>query len=157
MVRKFSGGKIQNVHYFPVVPEYSSFAISNDNRKPYLAASTTSTKLEEEAGYSGNTNQLWLYTPSKKLLNLKTFKCLQSTDGYKVDLGQCTAETNERQTWYCSSDSLYSKRKGTKSYLRFPGVHFSLGKNADYKWVASKDHGAPNRSICDIPDAYKGW
>ena len=124
-----------------------------------MTASTKRSKLEEQSQYTGNLNQLWLYTPSRKLMNLKTLECLDSGDPKEVLLRPCTAENNETQKWYCSpSDELYSIKKGVPSYLQYLGTHFQMGSNKqDSKWIANKGTGFPSRSICDIPDAYKGW
>ena len=144
---------------FPqTVPEYSSFVISSPNGEPYMAASKTSHKLDYEIKYTGNSNQLWLYTPSKKLLNLKTLKCLDFKD--TVELRHCNSlvDRNTTQTWFCnysSSHQLLGRYKGNTLNLHFSGREFYLGGGVG-QWVANKGHGTPIRSICDIPHTYKG-
>jgi hypothetical protein len=122
-----------------------------------MAAETTSNQLDHESKYTGNPNQLWLYTPSKKLLNLKTLECLDGKNNLRVALRRCTGDRNATQMWHCNSsaDKLYGIYGGAKWYLDFTGSHFYMGGDASYKWVANK--GAVSRSICDIPDTYKGW
>ena len=122
-----------------------------------MAASKTSYKLDYETKYTGNLNQLWLYTPSKKLLNLKTLKCLDFKE--TVDLRHCNylVHRNTTQTWYCNSSShqLHAGYKGITMNLDFSGLEFYLGDEVR-RWMANKGHGTPSRSICDIPDTYKG-
>ncbi len=148
----------ENRFFFFSVPEYSSFAISSlQGQQPYIAASTLK-ELDHEIKYTGGPNQLWLYTPSKKLLNLKTLKCLDFKDS-PVALRRCTVEKNTTtQMWHCNSSSgvLYGMHGGTKSNLDFSGLHFLMGGEVK-KWEANKGTGVPSRSICDIPDTYKGW
>lgn len=124
-----------------------------------MTAGITRSKLEDESQYTGNLNQLWLYTPSRKLMNLKTLECLDSGDPREVQLRPCTAGNNETQKWYCSpSHGLYAMKKGGRSYLHYLGIHFYMGGDKQLtKWVANKGTGVPSRSICAIPDAYKGW
>ncbi|CAB4013571.1 Hypothetical predicted protein [Paramuricea clavata] len=121
-----------------------------------MAAETTSNQLDRESKYTGNLNQLWLYTPSKKLLNLKTLECLDGKDNLRVALRRCTVDRNATQMWHCNSsaDKLYGIYDGAKWYLDFTSSRFYMGFDANYKWVANK--GAVSRSICDIPDTYKG-
>ena len=145
---------------FPLnVPKYSSFVISSANGEPYMAASKTSNKLDDEVEYTGNSNQLWLYTPSKKLLNLKTLKCLDFKDTRHVDLRHCNSlvDRNTTQTWYCNRPSLqlHGRYKGNTLNLDYSGLEFYLGGQGK-RWVANKGQGTPSRSICDIPDTYKG-
>ena len=149
---------IDELNLFPIlVPKYSSFVISSPGGEPYVVASRTSNRLDYDTKYTGNPNQLWLYTPSKKLLNLKAQKCLDFKDPTSVALRQCTVENSTTQMWYCnrSSVQLYGKHDGTTSNLDFSGHKFYMGDELG-KWVANKGLGAPSQSICDIPDTYRG-
>ena len=93
-------------------------------------------------------------------MNLKTLECLDSGDpSGVVRLRPCTVVNSETQIWRCSSShGLYVMKKGNRSYLDYSGLHFYTGGDKQVrKWIANKGTGVSSRSICDIPDSYKGW
>lgn len=145
---------------FITVPKYNSFAIASTNGQLYMTADTITNSLDHETKYTGRPNQLWLYTTSNKLMNLKTLECLDFGYQDTVTLRQCTVDNNVTQMWQCKNDSdgLYGVYDGKKSYLDFTGNHFYIGDTqVFFKWVASKGNGVRTRAVCDIPDTYKGW
>lgn len=142
---------------FSIVPEYSSFVISSEFGQSYLAADKISNKLDHETKHTGELNQLWLYTPSRRLLNLKTLECLDSRNPDKLALRPCTVNQTETQMWYCNrtSHTVYRIYHKVKSYLAFSG-NFKMNFYDSTKWVADNGISARSRSICALPVKYRG-
>ncbi|XP_028410779.1 uncharacterized protein LOC114533461 [Dendronephthya gigantea] len=140
------------------VPKYSSFSISSEFGQSYIAAEKISNKLDRETEYTGNQNQLWLYTSSKKLLNLKTLKCLDSRNLKRLALQPCSVNQTENQMWYCNRNSrmVYRVNNGVKLYLEFSGHFQTRFYDDSTKWVADKGTSAQRRSVCALPVKYRG-
>ena len=145
-------------HLSFTVPKYSSFAISDPNLDKFITVADNAV-LRISHTQENDPIQLWMYTNTKQLMNIKTLQCMDAQKHSNIGVRPCQITNNTSQQWLCNRtfDGVYQMVRDKEEYLRTDGIRFYIAYYDSYmrfQWMSL--YGSTLMSICDRPDIYQG-